>query len=61
MREKGPKLNPDSVNREIYDERDSIQNEHMSLKRVILWYPMLCCAILCYGIVWKVWHAMRFL
>ena len=29
MREKGPKFNPESVIREIYDERDGIQNEHM--------------------------------
>ena len=26
----------------------------------MVWYGMLCYAILCYGMVWKVWYAMRF-
>ena len=61
MREKGPKFNPESVIREIYDVRDSIQIEHIFLKIVILWYVMLCYTILCYGKVCKIWYAMRFL
>ena len=32
----------------------------MLLKRVILWYGMICYAFLCYGMVWKVRYAMRF-
>ena len=32
---------------EKYDEGDSIQNEHIFLKRVILWYGMLCYPMLC--------------
>ena len=52
MREKGPKLDPDFL-LEIYDERDSIQDEHMILKSMV-WYGMLY-----NGNVWKVWYAMR--
>ena len=26
----------------------------------MVWYGMLCYAILCYDMVWKVWYAMRF-
>ena len=36
-----------------YGERDSIQDEHMFLKRVILWY-----AILFYAMVWYGMHRM---
>ena len=44
-----------------YDEQDSVQDKQMFFKRVILWYGMVCYAILvCYGMVWKVWYAMRF-
>ena len=32
-----------------YDKHDSVQVKQMYLKRVILWYGMLCYAILCYG------------
>ena len=48
IREKGPKLDPESVVKELNGESDSVQNEHMFLKRVILWYDMLCNAILWY-------------
>ena len=47
-------------------EKDSIQDELMFLKRVILWYGMLCYPML--GMVWGVWYsivclcyAMRFI
>ena len=26
----------------------------------MVWYSMVCFAILCYGMVWKVWYDMRF-
>ena len=56
MREKGPKFNPESVIREIYDERDSIQNEHTFFKRVILWYAMLSYAMVWYGKYGMLWY-----
>ena len=47
-------------------EKDSIQDELIFLKRVILWYGMLCYPML--GMVWGVWYsigclcyAMRFI
>ena len=27
----------------------------------MVWYDLLCYAIMCYGMVWKIWYAMRFL
>ena len=38
-----------------YDEHDSVHDKQMFLKRVLFWYDMLC-----YGMVWNVWCAMRF-
>ena len=42
-----------------YDEHDSEQD-----KQIVFWkdsfYGMVCYAILCYGMVLKVWYAMRF-
>ena len=37
-----------------------VQDKQMFLKRVILWYGMVCYAMVWYGMVWKVWYAMRF-
>ena len=33
-----------------YDEQDNVQDKQMFLKRVILWYGMLCYPVLWYGI-----------
>ena len=35
-----------------YYEHDSVQDKQMFLKRVILWYGMVCYAMLSYGMVW---------
>ena len=35
-----------------YDEDDSVQDNEMFLKRVILWYGMVCYAMQCYPMVW---------
>ena len=57
----GPKLNPERVIRDIYDERDIIQNKHMFLKRVVLWYVMLCYHMLWYGMESMVCHDISML
>ena len=49
MGEKGPKLDSESVVREIYDECDSIQNEHIFFERVIIWHGMICYPMVWYG------------
>ena len=41
-----------------YYEHYSVQDKQMFLKRVNLWYGMLCYAMLWYGM--EVWYAMRF-
>ena len=35
-----------------YDELDSVQDKQLFLKRVILWYGMLCYVMLYYAMVW---------
>ena len=35
-----------------YYEHDSVQDKQMFLKRVILWYGMVCYAMLSYAMVW---------
>ena len=35
-----------------YYEHDSVQDKQMFLKRVLLWYGMVCYAMLCYPMVW---------
>ena len=46
MREKGPKYFLQK-----YDELDSVQDKQMFLKRVIVWYGMICYAMLSYAMV----------
>ena len=43
-----------------YDEHDCVRDKQMFFKTVILWYGMLCQAMLSYAMVWKIWYAMRF-
>ena len=35
-----------------YYEHDSVQDKQIFLKRVIIWYGMLCYAMLSYAMVW---------
>ena len=35
-----------------YDEHDCVQDKQMFLKRVVLWYGMVCYAMLCYPMLW---------
>ena len=35
-----------------YYEHDSVQDKQMCLKRVILWYGIVCYAMLSYAMVW---------
>ena len=35
-----------------YYEHDSVQDKQIFLKRVILWYGMVCYAMLSYAMVW---------
>ena len=57
MREKGPNLNPESVIKEIWWTR-KYTGWAESFYRMVCY---ACYAILCYGMVWKVWYHMRFL
>ena len=62
MKEGGPKLDPESVVREIWRTPYNTGWTHVfEMSNSIVWYGMLWYAMLCYGMVWKVWYAMRFL
>ena len=50
MREKGPKSDPDSVVKEI-NEHDNVQDKQMFLKRGILWYGMVCYAMVSHAMI----------
>ena len=42
-----------------YNEHDSVQDKQIFLKRVILWYGMVCYAMLSYAMVWYGKYGMR--
>ena len=57
MREKG-RNKMQKVLLKKYYEHDSVQDEQMFLKRVIIWYVMVWYAMLSYATVWYGKYAM---